>query len=347
MWSIIGHAAPMEVLDRALRNGHPAHAYVFCGPEGVGKRSVALEFAAGLNCESDTMKPCGECRSCRDTLAGRHTDVEVVEPRSVCDEADHKDHADSRDLRICQIRRLERVLSLTSYTGGRRIAIVDAADTLRTEAANAFLKTLEEPPAGAVIILLAEREERLPETVMSRCQKLVFRRIDRATIETALLSRGIGAEDASRAASLANGRFGWALEAIAKPELLEERSRVLDQAQKLAHAGRFEQFAWASDDGLSRPEVKERYLRELDIWESWWRDILAIASGGSGESLANRDRETELLREGTLYSPAKVTVFLRALLKTREYLYGNVDAQLALENLMLDLPRPKRSGTRA
>ena len=82
-------------------------------------------------------------------------------------------------LRICQVRRLEKLLSLAPYAGGRRVAIVDAADTLQAEAANAFLKTLEEPPAGSVIILLAERPERLPETVMSRCQRLDFRPVDR------------------------------------------------------------------------------------------------------------------------------------------------------------------------
>lgn len=346
MWSIIGHAAPLAALDRALHEGRSAHAYVFCGPEGVGKRSVALEFAAALNCESEGQKPCGECRPCRDTLAGRHTDVEIVEIGGLCDEAEHKDHADSRDLRICQIRRLERILSLTAYSGGRRIAIVDAADTLRNEAANAFLKTLEEPPAGAVIILLAEREERLPETVMSRCQKLTFHRIDRDSIEAALIARGASTLDAAAAASVANGRLGWALQAIARPAMLDDRSHILDTAKRLAHANRFERFNWAKDDDLKGPELKERYLRELELWEGWWRDILTVAAGGK-DGIINRDREPDLLQEGTLFAPAEVAVFLRCILKTREHLQGNVDAQLALENLMLDMPRPKPASARA
>lgn len=346
MWSIIGHAPALAVLDRALNGGRLAHAYVFSGPEGAGKLSVAMEFAAALNCEAESGKPCGECRPCRDTLAGRHPDVEVLHPHSLCDEADHDDHPDSRDLRICQVRRLERILSLTPYGGGRRIAIVDAADTLRAEAANAFLKTLEEPPPSTVIILLVERFERLPETVMSRCQKIGFQRIGREEIEVALLARGTPAEAAKAAAAAANGRFGWALEAVEKPALLEERGRVLDTAKSLAHAGRLERFAWARDERSGPAESKQRYLRDLELWEAWWRDILTVASGGT-EGLLNRDRETDLLVEGRLYRPADVAAFLRSLLKTREYLQGNVDAQLALENLMLDLPKPATAGTRA
>src|SRR5688500_5033323 len=107
MWSIIGHAAPLAALERSLNEGRASHAYLFCGPEGVGKRTVAIEFAAALICESEGAKPCGECRPCRDTLAGRHPDVEILEPGGFCDESEHKDHADSRDLRICQVRRLE------------------------------------------------------------------------------------------------------------------------------------------------------------------------------------------------------------------------------------------------
>src|SRR6185369_9354370 len=155
MWSIIGHTTQLAALDRAIASGAPAHAWLFAGPEGLGKHATALEFAAALNCLAED-KPCGECRPCRSTLESKHTDVEIVAPGGICDEPDHRDHSDSRMVRICQVRRLEKLLSLAPYAGGRRVAIVDAADTLQAEAANAFLKTLEEPPGHSVIILLAE-----------------------------------------------------------------------------------------------------------------------------------------------------------------------------------------------
>jgi DNA polymerase-3 subunit delta' len=346
MWSIIGNAPALAALDRAVDSASPAHAWLFAGPEGTGKLRVALEFAAALNCASTAGdKPCSECRACRDTLAGTHADVELVAPGGICDEPEHKEHPESRDLRICQVRRLERVLSLSPYAGGRRIAIIDAADTLHVEAANAFLKTLEEPPEGTVIILLAEREERLPETVLSRCQRLAFRPLDRDTVVDALLARGADALQADAIAAAAGGRVGWALRALDDPSMLTERDSMLDEAQRLAHAGRAERFLWARAAESRGPEVRERFQRELGVWESWWRDVL-LAAAGATEGIANRDRAALLAEEGKLYAAGDIVTFLRSLLQTREYLYANVDLQLALENLTLDLPAPRRSTAR-
>ena len=342
MWSVIGHSPALAVLGRALTSGRPAHAYLFVGPEGVGKAKAALEFAAALNCTGEA-PPCRECRSCRDTLAGRHTDVELVAPGGLCDEAEHRDHADSRDLRICQIRRLQRVLSLAPYGGGQRVAILDDADTLHVEAANAFLKTLEEPPEGTVIILIAEREERLPETVRSRCQRIAFQRLAKETVVEALRARGATPEQAETIAQAASGRLGWALGALVDAALLEERGEMLDAAIRVAHGGRAERFAWAGEAESRAGDVRERYLREIGVWESWWRDVIAAGAGASN-GLVNQDREHVLREEGKLYEAGAVVAFLRSLAVTREHLRANVDPQLALENLTLDLPRPLNGG---
>ena len=356
VWSILGHAPVLAALDHALASACPSHAWLFSGPEGVGKRATALEFAAALNCTaqgtqearrsgdgglpSNILKPCGECRPCRATLAGQHPDVEIVEPGGLCDEPDHRDHSESRDLRICQIRRLTRVLYRAPYyEGGRHVAIVDGADTLHVEAANAFLKTLEEPPAESVIILLVERDERLPDTVLSRCQRLPFRPVDRDVIASALQDRGAEAVQAEAIAGAAAGRLGWALRALEDPSMMTERSEMLDQALRLAHSGRFDRFAWAKQAEARGADARERYQRELQVWEDWWRDVL-LASSGTLEGAINSDRAASLAEEGRLYAKADVVRFLRRLMETREYLYANVDAQLALENLTLDLPSP-------
>jgi DNA polymerase-3 subunit delta' len=253
--------------------------------------------------------------------------VEVLEPGGICDEPDHKDHADSRDVRICQVRRLERVLSLSPYAGGRRVAT----------AANAFLKTLEEPPAESVIVLLVEREERLPDTVLSRCQRLSFRPLDRGRVVEALRTRGAEPGQAEAIAGAAGGRIGWAFRALEDGSLLEERNEMLDQAVRMAHAGRADRFAWAKGAESRAGESRERYMRELQVWESWWRDVL-LAGSGATEGMANSERAATLAAEGKLYSTADIVRFLRSLLETREYLHANVDPQLALENLTMDLP---------
>jgi DNA polymerase-3 subunit delta' len=340
MWDVIGHEAIVAALQRAVASGHPAHAWLFAGQEGLGKRTTALQYAAALNCVSAS-KPCGECKPCRDTLAGHHPDVEMVGVGSLCDESEHKDHADSRWLRICQVRRVSRVLSIAPYiSGGRRVAVIDNADTMAAEAANAFLKTLEEPPEGSVIILLAERPERLPETVLSRCQRLDFRPVDRGTLHDALIARGADEATADAITATAGGRAGWALRAMEDPAMLDERGRVLEDAVRMAHAGRVARFAWAKDAaGRGADDARERYLRELAIWETWWRDVLLFAAGSS-EGAINADRAAILTEEGKMYAPADIAAFLRTLIATREMLQANVDPQLALENLTLDLPRP-------
>jgi DNA polymerase-3 subunit delta' len=346
-WSLTGNEPALASLEAAVLSGEPAHAYLFSGPAHVGKGLAALEFAAALNCEGES-KPCRECRNCRDTLQkGRvHPDVELLAPGGLCDENEHGDHAGSRDIRICQVRRLERVLSMTPYRSGRRVAIVDGADRLNQDASNAFLKTLEEPPPATVLILVTDREEQLLETVLSRCRKVVFSRVEREKVEALLLAQGVEAPSAAAISALANGRPGWAVRAVNDPDLMAERDAFLASAVEIAHSARSARFAWArgADAAGGRgPAVREGFLRELDVWELWWRDVLAV-SAGSGAGIINVDKSETLHDEGKKYSPAGVVRFLRVLQKTREYLQANVDAQLALEILALDVPQPQAAG---
>jgi len=130
---------------------------------------------------------------------------------------------------------------------------------------------------------------------------------------------------------------------LADPALLAERAAVLDSITRIAHSGRAQRFAWANI-GEGRPAaLRERYLREIAVWESWWRDILALGAGAS-EGVTSVDRMPELAKESKLYAAADVAAFLRALQRTRAHLMENVDIQLALENLMLDLPQPRLAG---
>jgi DNA polymerase-3 subunit delta' len=126
------------------------------------------------------------------------------------------------------------------------------------------------------------------------------------------------------------------------PSLLDQRAAMLEEALRVAHGSRVERFAWAKDAESRAPEVRERYLQTLAVWEGWWRDVL-LAGAGSLDGIVNRDRVPVLAEEGKLYRTSEVVSFLRALLQTREYLQENVDPQLALENLMLDLPASGRA----
>ncbi len=240
-WSLTGNEPALAALEAAVLSGEPAHAYLFSGPAHVGKGLAALEFAAALNCEAadSKPKPCRECRNCRDTLrrAGSTRTSSCWRRARICDESEHGDHAGSRDIRICQVRRLQRVLSLTPYRGGWRVAIVDSADRLNQDASNAFLKTLEEPPPATVLILVTDREEQLLETVLSRCRKVVFSRVEREKVEALLLAREVDAPRAAAISALANGRPGWAVRAVNDPGLMAERDAFLASAVEIATLG--------------------------------------------------------------------------------------------------------------
>jgi DNA polymerase-3 subunit delta' len=344
-WSLVGNETALGALAPAVASGEPAHAYLFSGPEGVGKTLAAIEFAAALNCEGTGPKPCRECRNCRDTLEeGRaHPDIEILGPGGLCDESEHGDHAGSRDIRICQVRRLQRVLSMTPYRAPWRVAIIEGADHLNQDASNAFLKTLEEPPPATVLILTTDRKEQLLETVLSRCREVVFKRVEREKVEAFLEQKGVDSARAATIAALAGGRPGWALRAAENPDLLEEREAFLTAAVDVAHSSRSARFLWAKGADARSPAVRERYLKELEAWETWWRDVLAIASG-AGAGIINTDKSEILADESRNYSPADVVRFLRVLQTTHEYLQANVDAQLALEVLALDVPSPRDTG---
>jgi DNA polymerase-3 subunit delta' len=343
-WTTIGNEPVLRALSAALK-GEPAHAYLFAGRDGLGRGRTALEFAAALNCTGD-VRPCRQCRSCRDTFAGNHPDVEWLAPGGLCDEPEHRGHAESRDIRICQVRRLERVLSLAPYSGGWRVAVIENAHTLTGEAANAFLKTLEEPPRQTVLVLLTDREDELPETVLSRCQRLAFHAVDREAVRRALEAEGADSPMAERIARIAGGRIGWALRALAEPALLEQRETFLAEAVQLAHAARSERFAWAARAADRDLSVRRLYADELDVWQGWWRDVLAVLAGAVG-GIVNVDKKSLLDEESRLYTAPQIVLFLRSLTVTRGYLEQNVDPQLALENLMLDLPQPAAGAIRS
>ncbi len=236
LWgSLRGHETQVRAIRSAMQAGRMPHAFLFVGPEGVGKRRFALTLAQALLCErnpSTQLEPCGVCPSCLQVIEGSHPDVLQVEKPE-----------DRQELPIRSIRDLCQDLGLKPMRGIRRIAIVDDADDLSDEAANAFLKTLEEPPPGSILILIGSAAELQLETILSRCRLLRFEPLSREDVAQILLDSGLTKDhqEAQRLADLSEGQVSRAL-GLADADLGPFLRSMLGE---LAEAGRFHSFRFA------------------------------------------------------------------------------------------------------
>ncbi|MDP2951872.1 MAG: DNA polymerase III subunit delta', partial [Chloroflexota bacterium] len=265
MWNIVGQEGAVELLRQGLAKGNLSHAYLFVGPPNVGKMTLAVKLAQALNCEG-TERPCENCRPCQRIASGKHADVQVIAPLRD-DQGRPK-----REIGIDQVRELLHSASLKPYEGRHRVFIVEGAERLTQEAANCFLKTLEEPPSQVLILLLAHREGDLLPTLLSRCQKVALQPLPMSVVEKALIEAGRETGQAKVLAHLSQGRIGWALSASA--ETMAQRQATLERLFGLLGAGREERFVYAADLAAHLARDKDEAQEELEQWLTWWRDLL-------------------------------------------------------------------------
>jgi DNA polymerase-3 subunit delta' len=340
-WTVVGQDGALDVLRNGIAHGRLSHAYLFTGPSHTGKTLTALQFAQVLNCTGEE-PPCGRCRQCEHIASGAHPDVEIVAPGGLCDEQDHSHSAsDSKNIRICQIRRIERIISRAPYEGRYRVIIIEPAEVLGREAEVALLKTLEEPPAQVVIILIAEHEDQLLETIRSRARRVAFSGMAKEAIERALRTRwDVDPTKAAELARLSGGRIGWAVLALHDEKMIEQRETALASAEQLATASVTERFAYAGELGGRYSRDRAGVQATLEMWQELWRDILLIAAGRADRAL-HRDRLDRLHVLASGCDVASAARALRAITDARQQLEENASPVLALEAMMLALPQSR------
>ena len=355
---LIGQARAAAVLRNAILRDRVAHAYLFCGPESVGKSTAALIFSQALNCETqrheDTASPCGECRSCKLVAKRNHPDVRFMTPGT---------GGRPSVIPIEEIRKdLVYDVNLKPVAGRYKVYILDPAERTAHLAIHTILKVLEEPPPYVVTILVASLPSLLPPTIPSRCQQVHFQLAGTEAIESHLLAIGVEPAAAASLARLSGGRVAWAVRAAHCPDVLSVRKALLDlcaglddrglpaslrvaeeiklQALALASASAESEADAQADEETEEPSRTSgsggnRALRTelpwcLDVMISWYRDRLAAPRGGA---LLNPDYEAALRGCSRTDSARGDEQAIESLLEVKHAIQRNANLDLSLECL--------------
>jgi DNA polymerase-3 subunit delta' len=330
-WNLLGHEWAVDMLRQQVAQGQVRHAYLFCGPPGLGRRTLALRLAQALNCETPIAAgiPCGICRNCRQIESMQHPDLTVIQ--SLDEDGSPKENG---TLKVGYARAVQHSLSLKPYQAKDRVALFLRFQEANDSASNALLKTLEEAPAHAILLLTADNPEQLLPTIISRCEVLRLRPLPISAIQSDLLKRGMDAERARLLAHISGGRPGYARRLVDDVTLLERREERLNDLQTLLHASRVEKFSYA--DKLSKDKDVMRQV--ILIWLSYWRDVLLRAAQAE-TPLTNIDCNMEiefLASHLDLHIARRVVSELES---TLEKMDKNVNSKLLAEILLLDWPK--------
>jgi len=339
---IIGQDQGVRILRAFLERDQYPSALLFAGGEGTGKRTAAHAFAQTLFCRAfhrgggveknpheipvqTVIDPCGECLSCRKMMDKNHPDFSIVEP-------------DGSTIKVDQIRAMEEKIIFKPMESPKKVILIDPADKMNVSAANSLLKTLEEPPLHAMIILIASRPASLPETVLSRCQKVYFYPLSQTRLQSILMEeKGWTAEEALMVATLSGGRLGEALsmETSTAKAMEAERHALLSEETLIHHETLFEVAAQFSRD-------KEILEKTLSYLMEWFRDVLVFHSLQSpGEDSASRFvhawRYKDLRQWAGRMGPEATWTFLEDVHKIQMAQNRNLNRTLSLETLLLCL----------
>ena len=291
-WNLLGHNWAVDMLRRHIAADEARHAYLFAGAPGLGRRTLALAFASALNCTEPPAPGefCGACRECRQIRSMAHPDLAIIEP-TIIDANDRKKLIPAQwgEIRIQQIRDLQSGLYLKPYQAKYRPILCLRFERTADQAANALLKTLEEPPAHAILMLTADSPEALLPTIVSRCEVLRLRPVGISEVQRELENRGLENSQARLIAHLSGGRPGTAFRLAQEKSLLDFRAQKLDDLQKLISSTRVDKFSYAEKLAKEKGDMRQTLL----VWLSFWRDVF-LRAAQADSPLTNVDRAEEV-----------------------------------------------------
>lgn len=317
---VIGHKRIISHLKNAIECNKPSHAYIFHGEDGCGKRTVADIFAAGLLCESKGEKPCGICPSCLRFEGNNHPDVIRVT------------HEKSK-ISVDEIReQLVGEMQIKPYCSSYKIFIVDDAELMNEQAQNALLKTLEEPPAYGVIILLSNNINSFLDTILSRAVALPFLPCGRDEIISFIMSKKkVPDYQAGIAAACSGGNPGLALKWVDSEEFAERKEKSLELLRRLGRMEPEMVFQTSMEWGKKKDDI----FFFLRIVQVWLRDVLYIKASGKTTGLMFMEEKSYLQKQAASISYERINEISLGMEQLSQRLESNVNGEISLENFLM------------
>ena len=333
MWTIFGQDHLLKRLEPTLQQRRQSHAYLLSGPPHVGKMAMAINLSQAVNCLEGPGAPCGTCTQCTRIAAGLHADISILVPGQ-----GEEGRSPKTVIGINAIKELIHRVSLNPYEGSSSVVIIDGAESMSDDAANALLKTLEEPPPQVMFLLLTANEGAVLPTIRSRCQRMVLVPLSRdAMVQRLVSGHQTTPEQAEHLFRLSRGCLGWAIGALDDAQVLEQRQADLEKMQETLDAGLETRFTYANEIATLFGSDRDAAKDLLALWLRWWRDLLLIKEGAE-EFLHNADYSDSLRNQASGLSTAEIVQFINRLMQTLSNLDSNVNPRLAMEVMMLNLP---------
>jgi DNA polymerase-3 subunit delta' len=320
---IIGHDEIVNHLQNAMKTGKISHSYIFEGEEGIGKKLIANTFAKTLFCEENTMTPCNRCSSCIKYDSGNHPDVVYVTQTK------------KTGISVSDIReQINSDINTKPYQYPYKIYIVNNADKMTVQAQNALLKTIEEPPSYAIIILIAQNSNLFLQTIISRCIVLRLKQVAQDSMMNYLTNvEQLSKEKANIYTSFARGNIGKAIQLIKSEEFSEIRDLIIHTIDDLNANNEFEII----EKAVAFEAYKEQLELVFDILVTWLRDLLVIQQMEDERYIIHRDQVETIKKQGKLLSRSKIIHLINNIESTRQSLKVNVNSRLSFEMMLLNI----------
>lgn len=321
-YDILGQERLLKNLKEALVQQRLAHAYLLEGQRGLGKKRVARWLAKSIACRGEGLKPCNKCISCRKIDNGNHPEVKWVQ--------------EDGSIKIDTIRELQKDLQLKPYEGSKKVHIICDAEKITPQAQNALLKTLEEPPGYATIILLTANGNSLLPTIISRCQRLKLLPVPLKEIEDYLVeTKGIDTSKAKVMASLSHGIIGKALQLLGDEDFQERRKKAIEVTRDILYKKKIQVL-----ENIEFFNEEREYIGEiLDILITWYRDLLLYKDIQNDEFLINVDNTEEIIQQSHKISLENIKEMIFIIDETKNNFRSNVNFQINIEVMLLELTK--------